>query len=208
MREKILFGELKPGTRLIQRQLADEFGTSNIPVIESIRRLERDGFVVSHPRWGAQVNEWTLDDIEANFRMREGLETTTCRLFAERASRAEKLALEEYNERYNQSARQREMKAAIAADIALHLYIVRCTKSDNLLHLAERTCVITATIRNHFFATENQIRAHLATLPGVHDSLVAALISEDAERAAQEGGSHVHNAMTKLLRHVHETQNA
>ena len=42
IRSLIVSGEIKPGDRLVQRQLAGQFGTSNIPVVEAIRRLERE----------------------------------------------------------------------------------------------------------------------------------------------------------------------
>lgn len=200
MRDQILFGELKPGTRLVQRQLASEFGTSNIPIVESIRRLERDGLLVTHPKWGAQVNTWTGDDIEAIYLMRENLEAVTCRLFAQRASAAEKLDLREYSRRYDESARQHDIKITTEADIALHLYIVQCTKSSNLYQLAEKSCVITAALRNIVWDTNShESNVHLTGLVGVHDEMVAALRSGDSVRAENAGRAHVHDALERIL---------
>src|SRR5438046_2145375 len=90
IRGLILSGELAPGDRLVQRQLARRFGTSNIPVVEALRRLEYDGLVEGCANWSSTVRRWTFADIEALYLAREALEGVTCRLFAERAGMAER----------------------------------------------------------------------------------------------------------------------
>lgn len=50
--ENIISAKWAPGKRLVHRQLAKEFGTSNIPVVEALRRLESDGLVTSYPNAG------------------------------------------------------------------------------------------------------------------------------------------------------------
>jgi DNA-binding GntR family transcriptional regulator len=201
LRQQILFGELKPGTRLVQRQLAAEFGTSNIPIVESIRRLERDGLLITHPKWGAQVNDWSPDDMEAIFLMRESLEAITCRLFAQRATESEKLALKDLGREYDANVATQNWKASTEADIALHLFIAKCSKSANLYHLAESSCIITATLRNNAsrLGIDTDVHEHLLGLGGVHDPLIEALSSGDAPRAEAAGRHHVHNALDKLL---------
>lgn len=189
LREQILLGDLKPGMRLVQRKLAAEFGTSNIPIVEAIRRLERDGLVVSHPRWGAEVNSWNLNDIQAYYNMREGLEAVTSRLFAENASKSEKSALVQFNETY-EAARALGAREASEADLALHLHIVQCAGSDNLYRLAEQSCVITATVGIHLYTMDRA---------GLHDDLVAALCSGDPVEAERAARAHIREALQRLL---------
>ena len=63
MREAILNGQLKPGERLMEVQLAEEMGVSRTPVREAIRKLELEGLVVMVPRKGAYVAGLTLKDV-------------------------------------------------------------------------------------------------------------------------------------------------
>ncbi|MDK2836676.1 MAG: hypothetical protein PWP21_1453, partial [Thermosediminibacterales bacterium] len=62
LREAIISGDLEPGERLMEMQLADEMGVSRTPVREAIRKLELEGLVVMIPRKGAYVADLSLKD--------------------------------------------------------------------------------------------------------------------------------------------------
>ena len=59
LRRAILRGELKPGERLMEIQLANKLGVSRTPIREAIRKLELEGLVLMIPRKGAEVAEIT-----------------------------------------------------------------------------------------------------------------------------------------------------
>ena len=59
LRQAILRGELKPGERLMEIQLANKLGVSRTPIREAIRKLELEGLVLMIPRKGAEVAEIT-----------------------------------------------------------------------------------------------------------------------------------------------------
>ena len=59
LREAILKGELKPGERLMELQLAAKLGVSRTPIREAIRMLEQEGLAVTIPRKGAEVARMT-----------------------------------------------------------------------------------------------------------------------------------------------------
>lgn len=64
LRQAILKGELRPGERLMEIQLAQRLGVSRTPVREAIRKLELEGLVLMVPRKGAEVAEITVKDLE------------------------------------------------------------------------------------------------------------------------------------------------
>ena len=74
LRERILRGELPPGAQLRQDQIAQEFGTSHIPVREAFAQLEARGFVTIIPNRGAFVSSMTRDEAEELQAMRVALE--------------------------------------------------------------------------------------------------------------------------------------
>jgi DNA-binding GntR family transcriptional regulator len=74
LRERILRGELAPGTQLRQDRIAEEFGTSHIPVREAFAQLEARGFVTIVPNRGAFVSAMTRDEAEELQQMRVALE--------------------------------------------------------------------------------------------------------------------------------------
>lgn len=199
LRDQILHGELEPGTRLVQRKLAAQFSTSSIPVLEAIRRLERDRLLITQSKWGAEVNSWTIEDAEVAFGMREGMEGVAARLFVERATPSEKLMLPDYNCAYDAAARSRDLKAATNADIALHLYIAQCSKSANLYHLAEHSYVVTATINGGLRLSGKTKIDDPKKYVGRHDELIEALLGNDPQHAEQVARELVRSDLEKLL---------
>src|SRR5687768_390852 len=139
MRGMIINGEMPSGSRLVHRQLAKRFGTSNTPVIEAIRRLDRDGLVDCYPGWGAQVKSWTREDIETAYQAREALEGIACRLFVSRATAADKSTLRELADQYRAAVRRGSFKESMAADLELHLHIVNASRMTSIHRLVENS---------------------------------------------------------------------
>ncbi len=67
LRDRILTGQLAPGTRIDLDQLTEEFGTSRTPVREALLELSYEGLVVVNPRSGITVVGITPADAVDNF---------------------------------------------------------------------------------------------------------------------------------------------
>lgn len=78
VRRLIIEGELRPGDRLVERQLADRLGFSRVPVREALRELEHEGFAEQRSTGGLVVRRLD-DDVEALFEVRGALEAIICR---------------------------------------------------------------------------------------------------------------------------------
>src|SRR5258708_12520867 len=63
LRDAILSGELRPGERLLQEQLADQLRVSRIPLRDALRRLEAEGLVRIGPRRRPEVPSLTPPDV-------------------------------------------------------------------------------------------------------------------------------------------------
>lgn len=75
IRGQILSGELSPGSRMVIRQLAIEHDTSDIPIREALRMLQRDGLVEIKPYRGAWVVSLSPEEIEEGYLIRGHLES-------------------------------------------------------------------------------------------------------------------------------------
>ena len=84
LRDDILAGRLKPGSRLVRKAVAARFGVSTIPVIEALYMLEIDGYVENRPLSGCRVRALTLAEIDDDLMLREALECQAARLVAEK----------------------------------------------------------------------------------------------------------------------------
>lgn len=88
LRHRIVSVALKPGQRLVERDLATELEVSRIPVREALRALAAEGLVVQVPGKGTLVAPFSPDDVRDLFDVREALESLAARLAAQRATPA------------------------------------------------------------------------------------------------------------------------
>jgi DNA-binding GntR family transcriptional regulator len=84
LHEAIISGELPAGSRLRVRDLAEQVGTSVMPVREAIRRLEEAGLAEREPHKGAVVKGLTLEELVHVYDVRRLLEGEAARLGTER----------------------------------------------------------------------------------------------------------------------------
>ena len=84
LRQSILKGELKPGERLMEVNLAKKLGVSRTPVREAIRKLELEGLVIMLPRRGAEVAGITEKSLRDVLEVRKVLEELAIELDCKR----------------------------------------------------------------------------------------------------------------------------
>jgi DNA-binding GntR family transcriptional regulator len=72
--DRIISGTIGPGARLRQDHIAEEFGSSHVPVREAFRRLEAQGLAISEPRRGVRVAAFSLSEVKEVAEMRAALE--------------------------------------------------------------------------------------------------------------------------------------
>lgn len=80
LREWIVSGRFKPGTRLNESQLARELNISRIPIREALMQLQEHGLVMNHERRGMFVTELTEEDVQRINSLRVLLEAEALRL--------------------------------------------------------------------------------------------------------------------------------
>lgn len=74
LRLRIIQGDLVPGTRIRQEEIAEEFGVSRLPIRETLRILESSGLVTLVASTGAWVSTLDVDECREIYLMRERLE--------------------------------------------------------------------------------------------------------------------------------------
>lgn len=195
LRREIIYGELEPGQRLLIRELSQRFGTSNTPVIEAIRRLEQDGLIVSRVNAGAQVREWTAQEIVRAYLTREVVDGVAARLFVAFATDEQRAELTRLNENYHrvvegdETATQRR-----EAEAAYHLHVVQATLPWPMQNAMESICAITMTFLSAFPSALSQPYD-----PCSHDALTGVLLGDDPQAAETKAREHVRGALNHLL---------
>jgi DNA-binding GntR family transcriptional regulator len=79
LRHAIVAGELRPGQRVLQEDIAERLGVSVATVREALRVLEQEGQVGYRPRRGYFVTELRVEDLEEIYQLRQVLEERAAR---------------------------------------------------------------------------------------------------------------------------------
>ena len=137
IRTAIISGELPAGHRLRIRELADELGTSVMPVREAIRRLEEIGLAEALPYRGAVVKGFTYKELLDLYSVRRSLEIQATGLGATRLSRSD---IEQMEASYD------AMAAAVAAQDAVD-YLARDEEFLETIYVASDNSVLVEMIR-------------------------------------------------------------
>lgn len=131
--QAITSGEFRPGQKLSEAELARQLGISRGPLREALGRLE-GRLVMRTPRIGVRVIDFSSEDLEHLFFVREALEGMAARLAAERMSEAELAQLQNLLAHH---AKQPELASGSAYhqrshDEDFHFTIVRAARCERL----------------------------------------------------------------------------
>ena len=95
LRASIVDGTLKPGTRLVERELCEQMGVSRPSVREAMRQLENEGLITNLPNRGPIVVVVTQKAAANIYQVRSAIEGLAARLFARNASDAAMAAIKQ-----------------------------------------------------------------------------------------------------------------
>lgn len=125
LRTAILAGELVPGERLVELEVARHLGTSRGPVREALRQLEKEGFVDILPYRETRVSSVTLTELKEvlvpirmiveSFALRQLLETKDADLLA---------SLRNIVQRMQAAAEEGDRASVIQHDLEFHRALV------------------------------------------------------------------------------------
>jgi DNA-binding GntR family transcriptional regulator len=203
LRERILSNDIQPGTRLVMRDVANQYRASDIPVREALRMLERDGLVETAPYRGARVTTLTAKEVDETYFIRSHLESIATGLAAERITDAELTQLD---------LLMIEMRAAVVArdgprfsdlNHEFHGAIVASCGNDMLRELTMDIWQRHSGFQRVF----RMLPERLAISQREHEGIMRALRDHDAERASRLALLHklsVRDSVSKLVDQVGE----
>ena len=118
LRDAILKGELEPGERLMEIQLAERLGVSRTPIREAIRKLE--GLVLMIPRKGAEVAKISEKSLRDVLEVRRSLEELAAELACQRMDAEALKDLEDAQKAFIQAVESGETMTMAEADEHFH----------------------------------------------------------------------------------------
>lgn len=202
LHRQLLDGDIRPGDRLREADLAASYGVSRTPVREALRRLESRGLVIHEANRGALVPRLDLQAVTELYVMREVLESGAC---AQAALHATDIEIEALGimvhadrtrlERPDELARSNKLFHAAIHRAAHNRYLV-----DALHALHEAMALLGPTTM--------RVNGRSAEALEQHREMVRAIAARDAERAAAIARNHVRDAHRARLRLMYEQEMA
>jgi DNA-binding GntR family transcriptional regulator len=195
LREAIIKGVLKPGERLMEKQLAENMGVSRTPVREAIRKLELEGFVRVIPRKGTYVSEISFTDVREIYEIRASLEALACGLAAQRAAPEQIEEMKRYLAEEKDYLVIEDLSLTVKTDVGLHELIYQATSNERIMGIMNN-------LKKHLY----RLRSTSLAYPGrkeksleEHQEIVQAIAKRDVELAQKLGKEHILRAQATMF---------
>lgn len=195
LRDAICDGELAPSARLTQEQLAASLNVSRQPVLQALRLLKRDGFVIDAGRRGLMVAPLDARALAQLYEVRSALDGLAARLAAQRGTKLDTAVIET-----GRRAAGGGVPAMIDADMKFH----------DLVYAASGNPLIVETAHKHWHHVRRAMGAVLRSAAlgrsvwDEHEAILSAINGGDAERAERLAREHCENAGSSLARQIND----
>jgi DNA-binding GntR family transcriptional regulator len=188
LRDRLITLQIRPGEPIDDGQIARELEMGRTPVREALKRLEDDRLVIAYPRRGTFATSVDITDLAHINEIRLQLEPLAARRAAERATAVQRAELRELIARIEAGDElSGDRTDLMRLDLTVHRAIYRAAGNPHLEDVL---------IRYHNLATRI-FCLFLGRLPNVvdhvneHAPLLTAIVSGDADRAAELAREHV-----------------
>jgi DNA-binding GntR family transcriptional regulator len=189
IREQIIGGQHRPGTRLVEDHLAQELGVSRSPVREALRVLEVEGYVDMIPRKGVVVATLSMDEAAEIFEVRIALESLAARLAARKATDATALRLDAILTDAERAHIRRDVGTLARRNTEFHGLVLDLAGNGYL-----RDVMIPLRGRMQWIFSQTAEGDRGSHSLSEHRELARAIADHDEERAALSAASHVRAA--------------
>jgi DNA-binding GntR family transcriptional regulator len=185
LRVRIMSGQLKPGERLREDAVAEEFGVSRVPVREALRRLESEGFINLTPYRGATVSETSQQDSLELMQVRRGLETMAARLAAQSRGGAVAGELIAIVDRGREAGRHEQLGELPPLIMQFHELVARASGNRQLEQMLERV------LQRISWGFELDLQARIGSSWADHSAIASAIVHGSPLQAALLMDEHI-----------------
>ena len=186
LKEDICSGVFRPGQRLQEVSIANQYKVSRSPVREALRRLAADGLVEEVPNKGVTVKRYSARDMEEIYEMRVMMENEAI----DHLTRAKLAPMEEeltsLLARMKLAYQRRDMPDYITMDSQLHRMLVRGSGNALLFQLYDRIDTLIRQFRR--FSLVDPVRQADSVVE--HETILQMLLQGNNDAAKEENKRH------------------
>ncbi|MDD6255899.1 MAG: GntR family transcriptional regulator [Eubacteriales bacterium] len=196
LRMLIMTGQIKPGTRMMEIDLAESMGVSRTPVREAIRQLEKDNLVTIEPRRGAYVSDISAKDMEDMLFVREPLEGLATYLAAQNMTDDGLEELKKVNARYEEAYNEGETESLIQLDTRFHNLITEGSGNKYLIAILKDLQEQVLRFRYIYFKSIRRA----AEVIDEHRLILSSMIERDQDAAQKYSIEHIIKLRASIMR--------
>ena len=199
LRTALVKGDLKPGQRVQEVEIALQYQTSRTPVREALRQLEAEGFVHIRPRRGAVVSPITVRDIKEFYDLKGLLESYAAERSAAYISDDEIKRMERLNTELESAYKASDIQQIIQVHNAFHDVFINACGNERLSALIQNLVKQYQRFRialSHTSSVEDSFE--------IHKEIIEAFKERDGEKAARLVRKNSQQGAEALIKHVNK----
>lgn len=201
LREAIIQGDLKPGDRVTELELASRFGISRTPIREAFRQLEGEGFLTIIPRRGALVSSFNEKDISEFYELKALLEGFAARKATPNLTDKQIDKMRQLNQQMTKAQSKKDLKNLFKAHNEFHEVFINACGNEKLTSLI------------HSLVTQFQRFRYLLALSGTtegsitqHKEIIKAFNDRNAKQAEKLVMANAIYGEEKLIKEILQTK--
>ncbi len=201
LRKAILRGELAPGERLMEIQLAERLGVSRTPIREAIRKLELEGLVLMIPRKGAEVAKISEKNLRDVLEVRRSIEELAIELACQRMGEEDIRKLEEAQKAFAKAIASGDAMEIAESDEYYHSVIYEGTDNPRLVQLL-------SSLREQMYRYRLEYikDADLQILLVEHEEILKAIRQRHVAEAKETMRAHIDNQAITVSKNIKEKE--
>lgn len=194
LRGAIESGTLKPGERLVDRELCERLGVSRTSLREALRELQAIGVFSSDNR-GLSVAVLTPDEAKNIYAVRGVVEALVADQFTEKASDQELELLTDLADQLKAAYASGAVQEIMRRKRALYNHLCLGARNTIALDIIDRLTLRTSSLRSRSLSREERQKQSIGEI----DTIVAAINARDSSAAAAAAAAHVEHAARSAL---------
>lgn len=193
LRDAIIKGQLQPGERLVQDDLAKSLGVSRMPIREAIKQLAAEGYVTLEPHKGAIVKQFTIHELEEIYFLRAKFEPLAA---TESLQFMTPQLIEQLHQLNEQMKTTDDTDEYIQLNIQFHHLLIKDCPWEKLNSIIKN-------LWNGFpQQTPHLLPKQISTSIAEHDLILQALKNNNIENACQLLEQHISRAKRNVLQNL------
>ncbi len=198
LRHRIVEGEYLPGSKLVENDLAQEFGISRQMARELLQDLESRGLVQKEPNKGATIRRIDLKTLFEIMEVREVLEGLAARLATENTTAADWQDLvDAFGECMEEKVREKDLDGYLALVNTFQSRLLEAAANQELSDMADRIYAKMRIVQRRLILLPGRLQVGLAE----HREILRAIVSGDGQKAEALKRENLRSAIAMLKKY-------